>query len=126
VEGPRPSILLVDDDVAIREALAETLVDEGFAVHAAPNGREALDWLRHEGSNGSRPCVVLLDLMMPVMDGRAFLAVRNRDPELSTIPILVISAATGCADLAGTEGVIGVFPKPLALDGLLEAIGRCL
>ena len=65
----RPSVLLVDDDVAIREALAEVLVDEGFAVHQAVNGREALDWLHHDGSNGSRPCVVLLDLMMPVMDG---------------------------------------------------------
>ena len=126
MEGTRPSILLVDDDVAIRDALAEVLVDEGYAVHEAPNGKEALDWLRHEGSNGSRPCVVLLDLMMPVMDGRAFLAVRNADPALSTIPILVISAETGCADLARAEGVSGVFPKPLALDGLLEAIGRYL
>ena len=124
MEGTRPSILLVDDDVAIREALAEVLVDEGFAVHAAPNGKDALDWLRHEGSNGSRPFVVLLDLMMPVMDGRTFLAVRNADPSLSTIPILVISAETGCAELAGAQGVSGVFPKPLALDGLLEAIGR--
>jgi len=125
VEVVRPAVLLVDDDVAIREALAEVLVDEGFAVHEAGNGAEALDWLHRHGSNGTKPCVVLLDLMMPVMDGRTFLAARSAAPSLSTIPVLVISAETGCAELAGTPGVTGVFPKPLALDQLLEAIGRC-
>ena len=122
----RPSVLLVDDDAAIREALTEVLVDEGFAVHQAANGKEALDWLHREGSNGSRPCVVLLDLMMPVMDGRSFLAARDTDPSLSAIPVLVISAETGCRELARWPSVRGVFPKPLALDGLLEAIGRCV
>ena len=121
-----PSVLLVDDDVDIRQALAEVLADEGFTVHAAENGRVALDWLRNNGSNGSRPCVVLLDLMMPVMDGRSFLAARDADPSLSAIPVLVISAETGCRELAAWPSVRGVFPKPLALDGLLEAIGRCV
>ena len=102
------------------------LVDEGLAVHAAPNGKEALDWLRLHGSNGSRPCVVLLDLMMPVMDGRAFLAARNADSALSTIPVLVITADAGSGDLTGAPGVRGVLRKPLDLDRLLEAIGRCL
>jgi CheY-like chemotaxis protein len=122
----RPSVLLVDDDAAIREALMEVLVDEGFAVHPAENGRVALDWLRSNGSSGNRPCVVLLDLMMPVMDGRTFLSARDADPSLSAIPVLVISAETGCRELASSPSVRGVFPKPLALDGLLEAIGRCV
>jgi two-component system chemotaxis response regulator CheY len=126
VQGTTPSVLLVDDDAGIREALTEVLVDEGLAVHTAPNGQEALEWLRQHGSNGSRPCVVLLDLMMPVMDGRAFLAVRDADPWLSTIPVLVISADAGCGDLADNPGVHGVFRKPLALDELLEAIARCV
>ena len=124
--GTRPSVLLVDDDLAIREALAEILLEEGFAVHTVENGRVALDWLRHNGSNGNRPCVVLLDLMMPVMDGRAFLAARSADPSLSAIPVLVISAENGCSELARAPSVSGVFPKPLQLDGLLEAIGRCV
>jgi CheY-like chemotaxis protein len=119
-------VLLVDDDFDIRQALAEVLADEGFVVHEAGNGAEALDWLHREGSNGSRPRVVLLDLMMPVMDGRAFLAVLNAAPSLSTIPVLVISADASCRDLVGTRGVSGVFPKPLALDSLLAAIGRCV
>ena len=119
-------MLLVDDDLAIREALAEVLVEEGFAVHTAENGQVALDWLRHDGGAGPRPCVVLLDLMMPVMDGRAFLEAQSADPSLSQIPVLVISAATGSGALAGTPGVSGVFLKPLALDGLLDAIVRCL
>jgi two-component system chemotaxis response regulator CheY len=126
VDGARPSVLLVDDDAAIREALAEILADEGFDVHAAENGRVALDWLQRHRTNDSRPCVVLLDLMMPVMDGRTFLSEQGADPALSAIPVLVISAEANAGDLAGTHGVTGVFKKPIALDSLVEAIGRCV
>ena len=84
----RCPVLLVDDDEAIREALTELLVCEGFAVHPAQNGKEALDWLHRNGG----PCVVVLDLMMPVMDGRTFLGIRRADPSLSKIPVLVATA----------------------------------
>jgi CheY-like chemotaxis protein len=117
------SILLVDDDDAIREALTETLIDEGYAVHAARNGREALDWLRQ---GDDPPCVVLLDLMMPVMDGRAFLGERRSDPILAKIPVVVISAERGCAELlTQSHQVNAVLAKPIALQGLLAAINRC-
>jgi CheY-like chemotaxis protein len=120
VRAERP-VLLVDDDAEIRQALAEVLTDEGFTVHVAQNGKEALEWLyKHTG-----PCVVLLDLMMPVMDGRTFLTVRSADPSLSKVPVLVISADAGCRELTKTHTVTGVFPKPLALDRLIAAIDGC-
>jgi CheY-like chemotaxis protein len=114
-------VLLVDDDDAIREALTEILVCEGFPVHPAHNGREALEWLQKNGG----PCVVLLDLMMPVMDGRTFLGIRSADPLLSKIPVLVVTADGCCADVAQTHAVAGVLPKPIAVDGLIGAIEKC-
>ena len=109
---------MVDDDADIREALAEVLASEGFPVHVAQNGKQALDWLRLN----SDPCVVLLDLTMPVMDGRTFLTIRSTDPSLSKVPVLVISADPRSRDLTRTHAVGGVFPKPLALDHLIAAI----
>jgi CheY-like chemotaxis protein len=109
---------VVDDDADIREALAEVLTCEGFPVHVAHNGKQALEWLEQ---NSGR-CVVLLDLMMPVMDGRTFLRIRSADPSLSKVPVLVISADAGCRELTKTHAASGVFPKPLALDRLIAAI----
>jgi CheY-like chemotaxis protein len=122
VATPRRAVLLVDDDVAIREALAEALVEEGFTVHAARHGREALDWLQQ---NGDRPCVVLLDLMMPVMDGRTFLAIRGADPSLSKVPVIVVSAESGCFELTRTHRVHLVLHKPIVWEGLVAAIEGC-
>ncbi len=93
-------------------------------VHGAQNGREALEWLQVE-ANRERDCVVLLDLMMPVMDGRTFLGIRHSDPSLSKIPVLVISAEPGCVGLSESHRVDGIFLKPVALDGLIAAIDRC-
>ena len=116
------SVLLVDDDAAIREALSDLLSDEGFTVHAVRNGREAIDWL-HEADEV--PHVVLLDLMMPVMDGRTFLGVREGDRLLSRIPVVVITADRGFADLAARYRLQGILPKPLALESLIEMIDGC-
>lgn len=113
------SVLLVDDDEDARDALAETLLERGFTVNTAQNGRAALEWLHR---SKQRPAVVLLDLAMPVMDGRAFLHVRHSDPGLSRIPVFVVSAEKGCSDLAQSHDVKGVLPKPITLDGLLAAI----
>ena len=121
MSGPR-TILLVDDDEGIREALTETLVDEGFSVQAARNGLEAVDWLR---KHAEIPYVVLLDLMMPVMDGRAFLRYRQDDPVLSKVPVVVISADDGYAKVAQTHQVNDCIPKPIELPRLLAAIQAC-
>ena len=112
-------VLLVDDDADIRAALTDFLRDEGFVVHTARNGREALKWLR---DNGDQPNVVLLDLMMPVMDGRAFLDARESDPQLSAIPVVVVSADPRRTDLASGHPRCVVLAKPVVPERLLQAI----
>ncbi|MCW8138221.1 MAG: response regulator transcription factor [Planctomycetota bacterium] len=113
-------LLLVEDDADIREDLAELLTDEGYEVETAPDGRAALAALRRRAGWG----LVLLDLMMPVMDGWAFRRAQLGDPALAAIPVVVIS---GAADLAGTARALGVaeaVQKPFELDALLAAIRR--
>ena len=119
--APR-SVLLVDDDAAIRDALTELLVDEGFVVHSTGNGREALDWL-HQAAEP--PDAILLDLMMPVMDGRTLLRLRKAEPLLRRIPLLVFTADRLCSDLAADPDIDGVLSKPVVVEELLDAIDRC-
>ena len=120
---PRRVVLIVEDDPDALDAITTVLEEAGYDALRAANGLEALGQL---GDHKGRCDLILLDLMMPVMDGRAFLEAQSADPSLSQIAVLVISAATGSGALAGTPGVSGVFSKPLALDGLLDAIVRCL
>jgi CheY-like chemotaxis protein len=119
--APR-SVLLVDDDAAIRDALSDLLADEGFTVHCTANGREALAWLQQ---SIDPPDTILLDLMMPVMDGRMLLRTRKTDPRLQRIPVLVFTAERACPDLAGDPDIDGILPKPIVVEELLEAIDRC-
>ncbi len=114
-------VLVVDDDAGIRESLAEALTDEGYRVTTANNGAEALDLLR--APTEPRPCVILLDLMMPVMSGHEFYREQQRDPALAGIPIVVISADGNLARKAGAFG--GEFlSKPVRLDTVLVVLGR--
>jgi CheY-like chemotaxis protein len=132
-------ILVVDDDHAIRESLSELLEDEGYHVAKATNGQEALEVLARVGP----PCVILLDLMMPVMDGYEFMGRKTADPALASIPVVVITAA-GVARIQGViEGIIDgmvpeiedvaqgsdaripvVLPKPVRADTLISAVRR--
>jgi CheY-like chemotaxis protein len=112
-------ILLVEDDTAIREVLAEALRGEGFEVTCASNGAEAL---RRLGDGATTPGVILLDLMMPVMDGWSFRAAQRRDPRLTDIPVVVLSA-----DAEGTLANLApaaFLAKPYDLDRLLAVVGR--
>src|SRR4051794_1739513 len=115
----RPTVLVVEDDVDVREALVEALGDHGYVLQAAGNGREALELLR---GGASRPCLILLDLMMPQMDGRQFRVAQLEDPELSTIPVIVLSAHANVADLTRQMGVRGYLKKPVELEALLSTI----
>src|SRR5690242_695856 len=81
-------VLVVEDDSDLRESLSQALRDHGFAVTPASNGQQALDLLR----SGTRPTVILLDLMMPVLNGWELRDALREDPVLSGIPQLVISA----------------------------------
>ena len=84
----RQRILLVDDDLDLRESLAEALEEAGYTVDRASNGQEALQSLREE-----RPTVILLDLLMPVMNGWQFCQLKKQDQTVASIPVIAMSAA---------------------------------
>jgi CheY-like chemotaxis protein len=114
-------VLVVDDDPGIREALADLLGEEGYHVVTAMNGVEALDKLREPSL--ARPCVILLDLMMPHMNGHQFFAEQQQDRELASIPIVVISADGAVRQKAAQFG--GEFlSKPVRIERVLEAVER--
>jgi CheY-like chemotaxis protein len=112
-------ILIVDDDEGIREAVAEVLIDEGLEVATAADGQQALRWL----ADGNRPCLILLDLMMPIMDGRGFRAAQSSDPRFADIPVVVITAG-GQQELRAQMAVQGWLGKPIEIDVLLDTVGR--
>jgi CheY-like chemotaxis protein len=114
------TVLVVDDDVDIRITLTQVLEDEGCQVVSAANGAEALAALR----SGAQPCLVLLDLMMPVCDGIEFRAVQLSDPQLARIPVVVITADREALERAQEIEAAGVLAKPLTVDALLDAIER--
>ena len=109
-------ILLVDDDIDIREALAEVLEDEGFRVQTAANGLEALQLLR----GSAPPKIILLDLMMPVMDGYQFLEEQRKDASLAAIPVAIITAGAGLDRSRLGDAIL--VPKPIKLPQLLSVL----
>ncbi len=112
-EARRRSVLIVDDDEAIRQVIAEVLRDEGYDVVCAENGAQALRELYKE----NRPDVMLLDLMMPVMSGWEVLEELQASDTLSRIPVVVVSAMSA-------PGVSEHLSKPIDLDDLLTTVER--
>jgi CheY-like chemotaxis protein len=112
-------ILVVEDDPDVREVLIEILSDKGFVVAGASNGREALALLR---SGAALPHVVLLDIMMPVMDGRQFRTEQLADPALRAIPVVVLSAHINVEEAAIEMGAAGYMKKPVQLSLLLATV----
>ena len=108
-----------DDDPAIRGVLAEVLTDEGYPAVVAPHGAAALDYLHH-----TPPCLILLDLMMPVMDGFQFRAVQRTIPHLAHIPVVVLSAFPASVETVATLDDAAYLRKPLRLDRLIELVER--
>jgi CheY-like chemotaxis protein len=115
--GGRRRVLIVEDDGDVADALADILEDAGCAVVVASNGRSALDVV-----DAFRPDVVLLDLHMPEMDGRQFLAALRRNPPVARTPVIVTSADRG-AEVPGADRFIA---KPFASQGILDAIDQLL
>ncbi len=113
-------ILLVEDDADIREDLAALLRDEGFSVKTATNGRDALQQL----AGAPPPCVILLDLMMPVMSGWDFRAKQLADPALAAVPVVLLSAATDLPRHASQLKANGYLAKPIELEQLFEVVQR--
>ncbi len=119
--GAGSTVLLVEDDEDIRSSISEVLADEGFQVVAASDGNDALRYLR---STTELPRVILLDLMMPVMDGWAFRAAQLADARLATIPVVILSAATDVPRHAAQLHVDEFLVKPLDVPQLLNTIER--
>lgn len=116
-----PTILVVDDDSAIVEALTDALNDEGYRVVAARNGASALEWLAKHPAPG----LILLDLMMPVMDGYEFRRRQLSDSRLAGIPTVVLSASARDDAVAQMNGITWL-QKPISLDILLGVVERRL
>jgi CheY-like chemotaxis protein len=113
-------LLLVDDDDDLRVSLAEALEDAGFSVLQAENGQRALTVLESE-----RPDVVLLDLLMPVLNGWQFCQAKDQNPATAAIPVIAMSAAV--SKDPGSPYYIDVddfIAKPVELDELLDKIAR--
>ena len=109
------TIVLVEDDEGIRETMAALLEDEGFAVAQAADGAEGLAVLARVAD----PCLILLDLWMPVMNGWQMLEALRADERLCALPVVVISAA---GDLPPPAGAAAFLRKPIGLEVLLETV----
>lgn len=115
-------IFVIEDDLHIRESLTEVLEIEGFNVFSAVNGQEALDILRQ----GERADLILLDLMMPVKDGFQFKQEQDQDPDLSNIPVIIMSANGNLTAKNELIGVKDYLKKPIDLEALLKTINKNL
>ena len=111
-------VLIVEDDADLREMMAQLLSLEGYRTETASNGRDALRYLER----GDPPDVILLDLMMPIMDGWEFRRRQVQNPHIAGVPVVVLSALdpARAADLGGTA----FLKKPLDFDRLLELVRR--
>lgn len=114
-------ILVVEDDEEMSDTLCEALTDHGYEPIPAANGQEALDRLR---SWREPPSVILLDLAMPILDGRAFRDAQLAAPELRDIPVIVLTAQPDAALLCAEMEVNAFLRKPVRLDPLLTLIRR--
>lgn len=111
------SVLVVEDDPGLREIYADVLRDEGWSVHAAEDGLEALNALR----KGLQPCVALVDLRMPRMDGWTFIDELRRGG-WETVPFVVLAAHYQLRDEARRMGARWWLQKPVGIDRLLETV----
>jgi CheY-like chemotaxis protein len=114
-------LLVVDDDADLREALEEVLRDAGYEVLGATNGKHALEVL---ATAQPLPGLVLLDMMMPVLDGAGFARAMREVPAWKDIPVLVFSASANARQVAEELGACGHLRKPVDVDTLLDAVRR--
>lgn len=120
VDGITGPILVVDDDTDLRAMVVELLELEGYRAIAASHGQEALDLLRQ----GIRPGLILLDMMMPVMDGWRFRAEQKKDPNLARIPVVVCTAYGDVRSMVDKLDAAAGVRKPMRFETLREVIER--
>ena len=112
-------ILVVDDEPTIRELVADALREAGYQVYLAANGAEALQLMQ-----GHAPDAIVLDLMMPFLDGSGFVELKRLNPRFAAIPVLVVTAAYGAYAAAERLGADACLSKPFELDDLVSAVDR--
>ena len=115
--GSDRSVLIVEDNLALRETLSGLLAARNIAVESVSDGIDALDRLEC----GLRPCLILLDLQMPGVDGKAFLRARRLDAEIRAIPVVAVSSHPVGFDVRQFN-VVGVLTKPIDADLLLRIV----
>jgi two-component system, response regulator, stage 0 sporulation protein F len=113
-------VLVIEDDVALREAALLSLADDGFATAGAANGLEAIDYL----TRSAKPSAIVLDLVMPIMTGWDVLSWLAGRPDLFDVPVIVISASEDHDRARRLHPVWYSLSKPFSLDLLLWALGR--
>lgn len=116
-DPPRP-ILVVEDEPSLQIIISHFLKRAGYTVIAADNGKEALRILRA----GVEPCLILLDLMMPVMDGVEFMSLQLEDPRLSRLPVVLCSAAPNLEAKAAQLGAVAHIQKPFNFESLRDVV----
>jgi CheY-like chemotaxis protein len=114
-------VMIVEDDRGVRESIVEVLEDHDYQPLVASNGREAIECLR---AQGAKPRVILLDIMMPVMDGWEFRALQKADPELAAIPVVLLTAHANIEEAVSGMHADGALQKPLHLQTLLATVER--
>ena len=115
MRGTEKVVLVIEDDFDIRDAIQEILEDQGYSVFTADNGAAALDVL----DRIPRPGLVLLDLMMPEMDGHQFLELLRADPRFTSVPVVVVSAG-----ITVVPSIAGYIKKPFDTEILVKTVGR--
>ncbi|HVH41396.1 MAG TPA: response regulator [Labilithrix sp.] len=115
-----PRILIVDDDPDILEVMSIILSSSDFDTMTAKGGVEAL----HRLHDGPRPQLIILDMMMPEMNGWAFRAEQLKDPSLADIPVILLTADGHASDKAKTIGAVACLKKPLEMEELLSTVAR--
>ena len=118
ISAHRCSVLVVDDDADVRELLRVALQSDGYDVAGVNNGREALHHLRSHADT----CIILLDLMLPVMDGTHFRTAQLHDRSLAWMPVILMSGAPDTERVAREMGVRRLVRKPLDLDEVKQAV----
>lgn len=115
----RPTVLVIDDEPDVRDNIALVLEESGYHVISAANGRDALELL--EGP-GPLPSLILLDMIMPVMDGWHFRAEQQSNSRIAAIPVVIFTSWAVPKDTPAQLNAAGFLPKPLRMDHLVKAV----
>ncbi len=121
VPAPHKRILIVEDCFLARELMSLILGEGGYRVSTAANGKEAIERLH----TADRPDLILLDLRMPVMDGWTFREELKHDPELASIPVVVVSGLDESGEQSATLQVARFLHKPIETTELLQTVQQC-